>query len=150
MQPFTYLGAVFRSVFRRRKSPPSIKQYKFPDGDKSEDFTWDDLLVKWEDYLDRDVLSCEDEAFCRGPLMYMAGKGRTLVIRLKWLAYSRHGKVWFLRNRPRFFSVDMKLCSIVKYKDMVIFHVPYLGTISILPEGDHLTPDDCILLDDVV
>lgn len=109
--------------------------------------TWDEFLVRREDFIGRDIFTDEKTVFCRGPLRYVVGQQKTVHFHLKWIAFSEDNELWWIENQRRKMSLNMDYASSPREQsDSIIIDVPYLGTFVILPEGDHLNPDDCIWL----
>ena len=105
--------------------------------------TWDEFLVRRENFIGQDMLTDEGVGYCRGPIEYVVGEGDTVRFRLKWMAKSSDLKNWTLLEAPAHLSARMDIASVRDCCDSVIIDIPYLGSFKILPEGDHLAKEDC-------
>ena len=108
--------------------------------------TWDEFLVKRENFLGQDMLTKEVEGCCRGPIEYVVSVGDHIKFRLKWMATSVDMKTWTLIDGTNYLSANMKISTVREYCELFIIDVPYLGSFSILPKGDHLSKTECELL----
>lgn len=107
---------------------------------------WSDFLVKREELLGRDLVSCEMGGYCRGPIKYIVGKKHALNISLHWIAYSRNGNDWYASDDPPVFVINMDYGRVTERDGIFFIDVPYLGTMSILRDNEHLDRDACGLM----
>ena len=105
--------------------------------------TWEDFLFKREDYIGHDLLTIETGGNCRGPIIYVVGKGEKLIFRLSWLACAADGKRWVLDDGPRTIMTNMKYSSVSREGELIIIEARLLGKFLILPFGDRLSKKKC-------
>ncbi len=111
--------------------------------------TWDEFLIRREDFICRDIFTDEKTIFCRGPLQYVVGQQKAVHFHLKWIAFSEDRELWWMDPRPKRMSLSMDFAPPPREEGgSIVIDVPYLGTFTILPEGDHLDQNDCIWLSD--